>query len=314
MEKLTTIEGIKGTLKKSGFNIFEYCKGGCFDIVARRDEFLLFIKVLTNIDAVNNISMNELKILANFFDGVPLVIGERSSSGKIKDSALYLRYNVPIMSKKTFDDILLEYVQPFIYASPGGFYVQLSGETIRKIRKKKKISLGKLAEVAGVSRKAIQMYEKGMGTNVDIALRIENFLGISVIIPMNVFSRTETIDNIEIDMTGIEQFERLVFKYLSKLGCEIIPTRKCPFEALAKVKNNTLLTGISRYNHNLIRKASFVTSISKVTKSYYAFFVKDTDEKSIGGVPLIAYRELKRMSSSDDVMEIILERKEEDGI
>lgn len=314
MEKLTTTEGIKSTLEKSGFNIFEYYRGGCFDIVARRDALLLFIKVQTNIDAVNSISMNELKILANFFDGVPLVIGERSSSGKIKDSVLYLRYSVPIMSKKTFDDILLEYMQPFIYASPGGFYVQLDGEAIRKIRKKKEISLGNLAEAAGVSRKAIQMYEKGMGTNVDIALRIENFLCTSVILPMNVFSRTEKINDVEVDMTGIEHFERLVFKYLNKLGCEIIPTRKCPFDALTKVKNDTLLAGISRYNRDLIRKAHFVTSISKVTGSYYAFFVKDTDEKSIGGVPLIAYRELKRMSSLDDVMEIILERKEEDGM
>ena len=46
---------------------------------------------------------------------------------------------------------------------------------MKRLREERSISLGTLAEIAGVSRRTIQMYENGMGAMIDVAIRLEEF-------------------------------------------------------------------------------------------------------------------------------------------
>src|SRR3989304_1669875 len=101
----------------------------------------------------------------------PLVVGERSGTGPLEDGVIYSRFGVPILARQTFVEFLEDGVPPFVFSAPGGLYVRLDTEALRRAREERQISLGTLADVAGVSRRTIQMYPEGVAAAGDIAPR-----------------------------------------------------------------------------------------------------------------------------------------------
>ncbi len=306
------ISKLRETLAKSGFYVSDphNIRSISFDIIARRDKQLLIMKALSNIDSLSNEDAEQLRVLANALNGCPLVIGLHSSAGKLEDGILYSRFGIPIMSEVTFHETMLEGVPPFVYAAPGGLYVRLDGELIKQLRQERNISLGMLAEVAGVSRKAIQMYESGMGAMIEIAARIEEFLNEPIVVPLNPFSYTIEVEKALRSFDEFEGLNRDVFEMLREIGYSVVPTIRCPFDALAKEEEMLLLTGVGENPQMTARKARVVGNISRVTEKKSVIFVKqETSVENIDGTPLISRDELRRADDTDDVLELILQRE-----
>ena len=303
---------IRGALAKAGFYVSDphNIRSISFDVIARRDKQLLIIKALTNIDSVSSDDADQLRTLATALGGSPMVVGLHSSSGKLEDGILYSRFGIPIISEATFHEHIIEGVPPFVYAAPGGLYVRLDGELIRKIREERNISLGTLAEMAGVSRKAIQMYESGMGAMIEIAAKIEEFLNEPVVMPLNPFYYSPEVARTLQTFDKFSGFNRDIFEMLRELGYSVVPTIRCPFDALAKEDDLLLLAGIGENAQMTERKARVVGNISRVTEKKSVIFVSQKiTTKDIGGTPLITRDELRRADDADDVLELILQRE-----
>jgi len=306
------ISRIRETLGKSGFFVSDphNIRSISFDIIARRDKELLIIKALSNIDSLSSDDAEELRILASALIGSPMVIGLHSSSGKLDGGILYSRFGIPIISEETFHEHMLEGVPPFVYAAPGGLYVRLDGESLKRIRQEKNISLGMLAEIAGVSRKAIQMYESGMGAMIEIAAKIEEFLNEPIVMPLNPFSYTKEMARTLRTFDDFKGLNREVFEMLREIGYSVVPTIRCPFDALASEEDVLLLTGIEDNPTMTARKARVVGNISRVTEKKSVIFVRqETSIEAIDGTPLITKDELRRADDVDDVLELILQRE-----
>ena len=315
MSRKEVLSKVREVLTRLGFSVSEphTMRSISFDIVARRDDQLLIIKSLGNVDAFNRENAKELQILSNLLRGSPIIIGAKSSSTDLEDGVVYFRHGIPIISLGTFKDFFIEEVPPFVFAAPGGLYVHMDGELLRKIRERNELSLGALADVAKVSRRSIQLYESGMGAMVDAALRIEEFLKMPVILPINplaCYAKTE-----EETSSWVESFEEFkglekdVFHYLSFLGYRIMPTTKSPFDALTKDSKTLILTSVERYDGTLAKRAKVVTNISKVVEKHSVIFVEKSRKLSLEGTPLIEKKELKKIDNSDGVIELILERE-----
>ncbi len=303
---------VRQSLGKAGFFISDphNIRSISFDVIARRDKQLIIAKVLTNIDSLSAEDAEQLSVIANALQGSPLVIGLHSSSGKLENGILYSRFGVPIISEVTFHEHVLEGVPPFVYAAPGGLYVRLDGELLRRIRQERNISLGTLAEVAGVSRKAIQMYESGMGAMIEIAAKIEEFLNEPIVVPLNPFSYTAEVERTLRTFEAFKGLNRDVFEMLREIGYSVVPTIRCPFDALASEHDLLLLTGIGESPEMALRKARVVGNISRVTEKKSVVFVQDKPTKEdIEGTPLITKDELRRADDVDDVLELILLRE-----
>jgi putative transcriptional regulator len=303
---------IRETLGKSGFFVSDphNIRSISFDIIARRDKELLIIKALSNIDSLSSDDAEELRILASALTGSPMVIGLHSSSGKLDGGILYSRFGIPIISEETFHEHMLEGVPPFVYAAPGGLYVRLDGESLKRIRQEKNISLGMLAEIAGVSRKAIQMYESGMGAMIEIAAKIEEYLNEPIVMPLNPFSYTKEMARTLRTFDDFKGLNRDVFEMLREIGYSVVPTIRCPFDALASEEDVLLLTGIEDNPTMTARKARVVGNISRVTEKKSVIFVRqETSIEAIEGTPLITKDELRRADDVDDVLELILQRE-----
>src|SRR6184192_4307871 len=108
----------------------------------------------------------------------------------------------------------------------------------------------------------------------------------------------------------LEGFERELFQRLQRLGYEVLPTARSPFDALSKRELTTFLTGIGGAESALDRKAEVVSNISRVVeKDSVMFVVRRAVRTSIRGVPVIGREELRRAKDSDAVEEMISERK-----
>ncbi|MGQ0537173.1 MAG: transcriptional regulator, partial [Methanobacteriota archaeon] len=285
-----------------------------FDFVARRDDVLVLVKVLSNVDSLSLPVATETRFLARMLDGHPLIVGTRSSSGDLDRGAVYLRHGIPVLSYETFEDWVLEGLPPLVYAAPGGFYVNVDGATLRRIREERGLSLGALAEAAGVSRRAISMYEEGMGAMVEVVERLEAFLDAPLATPFDPLSlvpeKVAAVDRPAPGEAPLDALEREVYRFLEGLGYEVTQTSRSPFNAISRRKRALFLTGVSEVDADLVRKARLVQSISSVIERPGVFFLKTRKSRvEIEGTPVIDRDDLVRLREPEDVVDLIRDRR-----
>jgi putative transcriptional regulator len=308
------LEETRQALAKTGFFLSQPHgeRGLCFDVVARRDETLLIVKVFLNVDALSKETAGELKAIARILEGSPLIVGERTGTGPLEDGVIYSRFGIPILCRSTLLEFLEEGVPPFLFSAPGGLYVRLDPLVLRRLREERGLSLGALAEIAGVSRRTIQMYLEGMAATFDVAMRLEDFLHESLALPVDPFRFEDDSLPRAALAPRLERFERELYERLERLGYAVLPTVRSPFDALSTISKHadtTYLTGVGE-EAALDRKAEVVSDISRVVeKDSVMFVVRRSLRMSIRGVPLIGREELRRARDTDDVEEMISERR-----
>jgi putative transcriptional regulator len=313
MDRQQLLTAIRDVLERAGFSVSDpymiHLPG--FDLVARREDTLLILKALTNIDGFSEEVGKELRALAYLLKATPLLIGEKNGVNNLQDDVVYFRFGIQAITLSTLQNHVLEQTSVDAYAAPGGLYVNLDKEKIRRLRQEKNISLGTFARYVHVSRRTVRMYEDGMSARIDIASRIEELFEETISTPIDLLKplmvESERLPMYQKD--HMKAFQREVFSLLQDVGYRIIPMDRCPFEALSKEKEKILLTCVQEYNRKLVDKAHFMSSIAKITKRHAVVFTdKDVMKKNVEGTPVIVKKELKKIHDPEDVLTIILER------
>ncbi|KYK28618.1 MAG: hypothetical protein AYK23_00080 [Candidatus Proteinoplasmatales archaeon SG8-5] len=302
------INEVRDILIKAGFATSdpEEIVHASFDLVARRDALILVIKIVLNADSVSEKAVSGMMTLAKAVNGSPLIIALRSGKAGIEDGVMYTRVNIPLISLQTLNDLFIEGIPPMVYAGSGGFYVKVDSDIIKEARKRG-ISLGELAEVSGVRRRTIQMYEEGMGAKLEVALRLEERLGVELILPVDPLSSPE----FPVTESGDRPkgLAREVYGDLGRIGYSVELARRCPYDALAHDKKVLMFTGIDQQKPDIKKRAKAMTNLSRVLEKHSVIFVDRMGEKvNLEGAPLIGSRELKEIDDKKRVIELIEER------
>ncbi|MFW5953117.1 MAG: transcriptional regulator [Candidatus Natronoplasma sp.] len=313
MNRPQLIEEVREVLSKAGFYISkrEYQDTMPFDIIARKDDRLFVISVSVNADSSRMRETEQLKILNDALDAFPLFISWIGGQRKLRQGVVYSRKGIPLVSPETFKDMILEGVPPYVFSAPGGLYVKMDSNLLKKARKEKKIPLSRLADIAGVSRKSIQKYENGMGADLEVALRLQEFLGEDLILPINPFERKEYEEEYDISIERYSGLEKIIFESLLSIGYKIVPTCKCPFEAITEDEEKIFLSGVgAKEDSDLKKKAKIVSNLSDIMeKDPVIFLHQKTTRINIEGIPLIEKDELSRIEDKGEVSELLDERK-----
>ncbi|SRR5579871_188553 len=265
------IDAVRGILESAGFFVSDAhaVRPTSFDLLARRDSLLLVVKVLKNIDALDQDEARRLQELGALFPAVPLVVGQSSGATPLEPGVVYSRYGISIVVAESLADYLLKGLPPFLFSSPGGVFARIDGTRLRALREERRLSLGGLASVAGVSRRTIQLYEDGAGAEVRVVERLERFLGEPLAVAIDLFARMEAARSDETgparpsrrpgrpasrgpsagadanEASGSPAAERPrspvaptgdpvrdgVFRQLDGMGWEVVVTLRCPFDA-----------------------------------------------------------------------------------
>src|SRR5256886_2714540 len=140
-------------------------------------------------------------------------------------------------------------------------------------------------------------------------VRLEDVLSESLALPVDPFAFVDDAASTRDPAPRLEGFERELFQRLQRLGYDVLPTIRSPFDALSKREATTLLTGVGGVGSALDRKADIVSNISRVVEKDSVMFAVRRARMSIRGGPVIAREELRRPKGSDDVEEMISETK-----
>ena len=78
MNKEFLTDRVSDLLAGSGFSVSDRCyvRPRSFDLAARRGGLLLILKILSNIDGLNEKTAVEIRRLAKYLSGNPLLVGE----------------------------------------------------------------------------------------------------------------------------------------------------------------------------------------------------------------------------------------------
>ncbi len=317
MNKELLIDQAVSILGKAGFIISERCdtRPRSFDIAARRDNLLLLIKIISNIDGLNEETTKEMQFLSRHLHGYPIVIGEKTRDHSLEGGVVYFRYGIPAININTMQDYFIEEMPPLIYAEHGGLYVNLDGFILKQERMKKNISLGALASLLGVSRRTISKYEDGeMAASVDVAIKLEEVLDRGFTVSVDIFEKLHSNDSQKQEM-AVKQHSN-VFSILENMGFDVLPISQAPFDAVSqtsnrKDENSTILTGVGDYTRTIVKKAHLMSSISEVAGTQSLLIVHGVSKtKNIEKTVLIDDKELKKFDDKDDFIDLLQERRQ----
>jgi putative transcriptional regulator len=306
MDKELLAESVSGLLKQAGFTISARCylRPRSFDLAARKEDLFVLIKILTNIDGLNERTALEVRRLAGHLLGRTILVGEKTRDQYLERGAVYFRYGIPTVSIPTLADCLLDGVLPLVYAAHGGLYVRINGNLLREIRLDRGISIGSLASMLGVSRRTISKYEmESMDTSIDVAVKLEEIFGEELILPVDLFKSGILKDE-------PEQITDNILQILSQMGFKVFPTSQAPFNAVTRGEDMVVLTGVSKFSQNMLKKARLMSSLSTVARTHSAVIVEgESSVECIEDTAIIERRELFTISKTSEFEDLVLEKQ-----
>jgi len=275
-----------------------------FDLMARRNGTLLIIKVVAHIDSVSEDVAFDLEVISRHLGAVPLIVGERARDAELERGAVYVRYGIYAISPSTLYDYFVDLTPPLVYASPGGLYVNIDGEVLRDLREKRSMSLGDLGQVLGVSRRTISKYESGMGTTLDVAIRIEEFFNTGVVKSINLILH-EPPKAMEPEPRDAATDKQTPVEFFRQIGMQLHTLHGAPFQALLTFEKHTILTGIGPAD-KVIKRAALIGNISQIAKKHAMCVITDHyKQKKIGKTLVIDEDHLRRITDGFELLDMI---------
>jgi len=290
-------------LKKEGFELVELVdtKPRCFDIIARKKDKILLIKVLYNIDSLKLETAEEMRKIAKLLNATPIVIGEKFKFDFLERRVVYTRYNLPVVNLATFYDYLRGEL-PYIYSAPGGYYVKIDAEKMRKARESIGMSIGAAAKILGVSKRTVMNYEEGGDASVEIAIKIEEIFG-------DVIKRIDFSEFVKNESEKEDELgeDNEVISKLREIGMSVYTVKHTPFDAISKFERREILMGLKQVRE-IEKRAMLIGRVSQVMCIDAAYITEREMKKKIESVAFVHKEELNCIDSPEDFISLIDEK------
>ncbi|UCG36429.1 MAG: helix-turn-helix domain-containing protein [Candidatus Bathyarchaeota archaeon] len=309
MDRLTLLDTAESLFNTAGFHVSKKCcaRTSCFDFAVRKKEKVAFIKAHPNIGNIYEESAEGLKTVARLFHASPVFVCEKNSNKPLEDDTIYSRYNIGAVTPNTLEDSLLKGMGPLIEAGPGGYYVKLDGKVLRKKRLQKGLSIGKMAEITGVSRRTLYGYERGMAkASVSTAYKLEWILGLPIVKPIDIFQHPQKFDGllaVARRIIGESRFLQFAVKKLQQLNFSVFQTRRTPFDFIARTaegKISLLGAVIHEKERDFHARTEEILSISKIVDAQPILITDCREGPDRNG--LLHFNDFEKIKCTDDLM------------
>jgi putative transcriptional regulator len=295
------VSKIVNSLVSHQFNVF--LTQGCFDIAARKENLML-IKSMINVDGLDHDQASSLRTISSFLSAYPFVISVKTNREFLNDEIIYSRFQLPVITPEMLSKILDEELIPAIQSARGKHTISIDVNTLREKRKELQLTLEQLAEIVGISKKALYEIEKSrVNPTSETVKKLENVLRIDL---KNSY-KMKTVEKTYLKPKN--DFQNKVSKELSRIGIDNSSVYSAPFEIVGKEKFS-LITSLSKNNVKIKKEATVVKKLSSIFSSKAVFVAKKCREQSVEGVPIILESELPEIESSKELDKILDEKQE----
>ena len=274
-------------LLKGGFTVKNV--KGCFDLLARTEDKIILIKIVTDANSLNQEAIDEMKKIAGCVDATPLVVTEKSGN-ELEDNVVYSRFGVFTINKKTLKNALRQKL-PFVKSGKAGLTASLDGKRLRQKREEEGLSLQDLSRKIGVSKRMITNYEN---CNSDIvlqkALKLYDLFGTDVFNQIDIFSEMDKILYSCVSDVG---------KKYSQLGFNAVETKRSVFDIIAKKEKELILTAVGdSFNKEM-------SSLSRLLAAESLIIFER--KKPRAEVPKIAKEEFLELENEKELIRVVKE-------
>jgi len=309
------VDTAEATLSRAGFQVSRRCvsRTSCFDFAARKDKRLIFVKAFLDIREVSQGDAVEIKKVSGCFLCAPLFISDRNKKERLRDDTVYSRYGVCVITSNTLEDMFIRSMSPLVEATPGGFYVRINGKRLRDKRHELGFSIGKLAEMVGISRRTLYGYERGMTrASVSSAYDLEKILGVPLVETIDVFEASSKDSNVghffQEDWNRIGNFLlRSVMGKLAQFNLKVSPVSRAPFDFAAHCSQAKLkiVGGVfNRKEKHLKERMEEILSISRVVGAG-PLLIGDGKIAARADSVLINHDKLARIRNVEDLVALL---------
>ena len=232
--KQTLLDKVSIFLLKKGFTIKNLTRA-CFDILARKNEQILLIKVLEDANSISRQYTEEMVAVASYIKASPLIIAEKAGS-KLENNIVYSRFNLYTLNFSTFLNCINNKF-PFIRRSQAGLTASVVGTKLKEKREEMGYSLNALSKKLGVTSRMVIKYEsENSEVTINRAMKLYDLFGYQVFNEINIFSEKQNPKS---------RFETEVSKKYVELGFDATETKKTPFDIIARKGDELVLTEVS---------------------------------------------------------------------
>lgn len=305
-EILGTTERI---LEKAGFQLSKRCssRSSCFDLAAHRPEQLVFLKICADIGNACFDDAAELQKISGCFSALPLIIGEKTRKKPLENDTVYTRYDICVITPETLEDIVLRGTHPLVEAGPGGYYIKLDGNLIKKRRQELGLSVGKLAEMVGISRRTLYGYERGMAKAlVPTAYRLEWILGAPVVQNADILQAPKHTCFLTTArrLVGKHGFMKAIFRKFTKFNFKVTCTGRAPFDFIARCPKDEvkIIGGVTeKGERNSNQRKEEITSLGAIIGAQVVFIShgKRINEEKI---PFICHKGFSKTKNQKELL------------
>jgi len=294
-------------LKEHGFSVESFVHGNsCFDLVAKRPDLTLVLKVFNNIDALREEHAAELRKIAAVFNATVLVVGEKTKAFRLHKGVLYERLGLTALNLQGLQQLLSQNF-PSVKYFKGKSIVELDAEKLRERRKQLGLTLQQLAEKIDSTVESIHRYEKGATASLNTAEKLEDALAVNLVKKINLFE-TQPADAGREKGLFDEDIEDKALEKVHELGVKVAVFRHSPFNAFAQ-PGDSILIGKADASQELQRKAGELVKTKKAFQGKPIIISKELRFRQVSRVPIVAEKELDSLSGFKDLMRLIKERE-----
>jgi len=298
-------------LKSLGFEVSSFLdSNSCFDLVAKRSDLKLVIKVYSNIDGFRKEQAEELLKISNAFNAVALVLGEKTKAFTLKKGVVYERHSIPAMNYFTFVSVF-DSVVPAIKFFKGKTIVELDSTELREKRNELDLTLEELAKKTGITKESLYRLEHGFKTSLETAKKLEKLLKADLILEKNLLE--EFISNKPEKEIFKEKFNDISLEKIHSLGLDLIEFNHAPFKAFG-TKKEFLLIDKGTEKAELNKKALVLEKTKAVFDSHSIIITKKFNLDRIASTPIIEEQELESYSKINQLMKEIKKREQKKDV
>lgn len=301
LDKNFLVRKVINSLEKGGYEVLQTDSN--FDVMAKRDSKILLLKILVNVDALKEDQAMSLRAVAYFMNCQAAVISVKNNRETLDDNTVYSRFEIPVMTPKLLESIVLQGDVTAIESSKGRHTVEIDADLMRIRRKEMGLTLEMLAEKAGISKKAVYEIEnKRVNPTKDTADCLENILSIDIKKPYRIRDIPPT------RLKPKSGLQESVGREFSRIGIDNSPIYSSPFESVGREKFS-IITSISQNVDRIKKKATSVRIISQFFSSKAVVVVKKSKQENVNGVPVVLESELPEIQTSKQLKKIIEEKE-----
>jgi len=249
----------EGMLESAGYQHCSYF--GCFDIAAKKGRKIVLLKVLGNVDSIQEEQANSLKTIAANLDATAIIAGERTRRERLDEGVIYHRFDIPTISTNALENFFMEGAEPLVARARGGLFAEIDARLLRKKRQASGMTQSELASKTGTTKKTIYEHERSnKNASLEIVEAVEKLLG-PVSAPLSFETKRDAAENMP---RG--RFEISVSGHFRSIGFDTASVYSAPFNIIAKNDGLLVLSEAEERAEKLERMAGDMMSFSQLSR------------------------------------------------